>query len=357
MSNLLMFQRLLLVAHAQRGQPLLGAHARLHELHSQHLTQVSQKQRLHILHVGAAVGRRARWLQQARDARDGRVVDAARHDVLEVRQVRVDLRRQRWRRTRLGRAFFCRAAARRSFRHRGAHGGCESVARCGGNDDGACHGRTIRDGSGPAGRRETHVEREAVHRDPARDAHAERANLGAAHPHARAARDALALEAERAERADHALLQCAHVPVQVLPVGAQVEHGVDDELPRAVVRDLAAALRAEDVKRRMVAPQVGERAARTERQHGRVLHHEQRVGRRRHAAAGARRLDALGVQRALPGERRGVRHLPVPQVVQVHLPRLRARVEWLPGRMESGETERQHISPTGRRPLSDRIDT
>ena len=66
--------------------------------------------------------------------------------------------------------------------------------------------------------------------------------LRPARPHAGEARVPLGGDAERGQRVDQRRLELAQVPVQVLPVLAQVEDRIADQLARPVVGHVAAAL-------------------------------------------------------------------------------------------------------------------
>ena len=104
--------------------------------------------------------------------------------------------------------------------------------------------------------------------------------------------DARRLDAERRNCPDDRLLQVAHVLLNVLAVTAQVEDRVADELPRAVERRLAAAVRFDDldvgVARHVELAGLGPPP---ERDHRRVLEDEHRV--RQLAGADGRRDPAL----------------------------------------------------------------
>ena len=80
-------------------------------------------------------------------------------------------------------------------------------------------------------------------RNPARDAHTDRPYLVGANPRAREPRDARALDAEIAGRADHDVLEIAHVLVHVASIRMEIEDGIADHLPGTVIGDIAAAAR------------------------------------------------------------------------------------------------------------------
>ena len=85
------------------------------------------------------------------------------------------------------------------------------------------------------------VEGEAVRGDPARDAHADGADLLVPEPGAGEAGHAARREAVVRAGADHHFLEVAHVAVHVAPVGGEIEDRVADHLAGAVVGDVAAA--------------------------------------------------------------------------------------------------------------------
>ena len=96
---------------------------------------------------------------------------------------------------------------------------------------------------------EVDVERVAVRRDPLRDVDADRRDLARRRrqPDAREPLDPRRLEAEGGERLDQRLLEVAAVLLHVLAVARQVEDRVADELARAVIRRLAAAVGLDDL--------------------------------------------------------------------------------------------------------------
>ena len=94
-----------------------------------------------------------------------------------------------------------------------------------------------------------HVEGEAVGGDPAREMDADRGDLLLPRPDAD---ELLALprlggDAVVGQGADQHLLEVADVAPDVPPVGAEVDDRIADELPRAVVGDLAAAIALGDL--------------------------------------------------------------------------------------------------------------
>ena len=95
------------------------------------------------------------------------------------------------------------------------------------------------------------VQREAVARHPARDAHADRGELRRRRPRRpsgrRAARPAMP---KRGDGADQHLFEVAHVAVHVAAIRLQIDDRIADELPGAVVGDVAAAARLERARRR-----------------------------------------------------------------------------------------------------------
>src|SRR5205823_2531802 len=83
-------------------------------------------------------------------------------------------------------------------------------------------------------------EGESVRGDPARDVHADGAQLARVRPDAGAARDAARLDAVIARDADHQLLDGSDVLAHVLAIGLQIEDRITDDLPRPVIRHAAA---------------------------------------------------------------------------------------------------------------------
>ena len=78
--------------------------------------------------------------------------------------------------------------------------------------------------------------------DPSADVHADRADLGAAHPDARTFRNAARLDAEIRECIDERLFDGPYVRTHVALPFAQVHDGIADDLPRSVIGDVAAAV-------------------------------------------------------------------------------------------------------------------
>ena len=103
------------------------------------------------------------------------------------------------------------------------------------------------------------VQRKPVAGDPTRDADTNRGKLFLAYPYACETADAPGLYPKIGRDADEHLLQIANVAVNVAPVGLQVDDGIADDLPGAVVGDVAAAAGFEDVD-----PTRGERFRRRE---------------------------------------------------------------------------------------------
>ena len=140
-----------------------------------------------------------------------------------------------------------------------------------------------------------HVEREAVHGDPAADSNADRADLAVADPGAVQARDPRRGDAQVGARANHRLFEQLHVAADVTAVGVEVDDRVADELAGAVVGDVAAAAglvdfeaaRAEELGRHEHVIDLG---GATQREDRLVLEQEQRV---RDLAALPRGLQAL----------------------------------------------------------------
>src|SRR6185295_15487628 len=124
-----------------------------------------------------------------------------------------------------------------------------------------------------------HVERKAVPGDPASDRDADRRDLPARDPDAGETNPPFRSDAELRERVDEDLLEHAEVPAYVEPELPQTHDRIADELPGAVVRHFAAAVRAED---RDAAVGSGSEMARVrsapERVDRGMLEQEERVG-------------------------------------------------------------------------------
>src|SRR6185295_3647515 len=86
-----------------------------------------------------------------------------------------------------------------------------------------------------------HVEGEAVAGDPARDAHADGANLLVADPGARQPGNAARVQAVAGDGPDHHVFEIADVAMNVAAVGSQIQDRVSDDLTGPVIRDVAAA--------------------------------------------------------------------------------------------------------------------
>src|ERR1039457_725016 len=110
----------------------------------------------------------------------------------------------------------------------------------------AAVGDSTRDDPGESGEGLVrHVQRETVRRDPSGYVDADRRDLVVADPDRRDAlleRRALSSDPEFRESSDQDFLEIGHVPFDVSPPGLEAEDRIADELPRAVVRDLAAAI-------------------------------------------------------------------------------------------------------------------
>ena len=87
----------------------------------------------------------------------------------------------------------------------------------------------------------THVEREAVARNPPRDANADRRELLIRHPGAGQPRHTLRVHAEFRDGGDHHLLEIANVAMDVAPVRPQIDDRITHQLAGAVVGHVAAA--------------------------------------------------------------------------------------------------------------------
>src|SRR5262245_24819970 len=85
------------------------------------------------------------------------------------------------------------------------------------------------------------VECEPVARDPARDAHADGANLLSANPRTRQSFHAMRGHAVVSADANHHLLEIANVLMHIASVRTQIEDRVSDDLSGAVIGHIAAA--------------------------------------------------------------------------------------------------------------------
>lgn len=85
-----------------------------------------------------------------------------------------------------------------------------------------------------------HVERESVAGDPAREPNTDCADLVLANPGAGHPVTPLSCQTVVRADADHDLLKVTHVTMYVAPIGTQVEDRIPDDLPWAVIRDVAA---------------------------------------------------------------------------------------------------------------------
>jgi hypothetical protein len=139
------------------------------------------------------------------------------------------------------------------------------------------------------------VDREAMRRDPALDVHADRGDLALLHPHAGVLDPVLWAVAGGdplvGERRDERRLD----PAQVRDHVVDADDRVADELARAVIGELAAAVDRDDVDPLLGVPRGRERQvavlrAPPARVHGRVLKQQQHVGQLVGLAAGAHRL-------------------------------------------------------------------
>src|SRR4030095_7950861 len=84
-------------------------------------------------------------------------------------------------------------------------------------------------------------ERESVARDPARDAHADRANLFSSDPRARQSFNAVRGDAVVGADANHYLFEIANVSMHIASVGTQIENRISDDLAGSVICHIAAA--------------------------------------------------------------------------------------------------------------------
>ena len=121
------------------------------------------------------------------------------------------------------------------------------------------------------------VQREAVRRHPAANAHADRRELRVnPNPRTRSSLDAKGLDAKRGSRVDGNLFKATHVVASADATRSQVQDGVDDELAGAVKRHVATTIGRDDahatsVERGRVPEEVRPITARAERVDGRVL--------------------------------------------------------------------------------------
>src|SRR5690554_1613393 len=84
------------------------------------------------------------------------------------------------------------------------------------------------------------VDGEAMHRDPAPDPHPDRAKLSLADPRAIEALDAACDDAVARRDLDHRLLEARDVFTNVAAIGVEIDDGVADKLPRAMIGHIAA---------------------------------------------------------------------------------------------------------------------
>jgi hypothetical protein len=119
----------------------------------------------------------------------------------------------------------------------------------------------------------------------ARDAQADRRDLGAAHVDARHAGAARALDAVAAQQVEHRAFDPLHQLAHAQLAAAHVEQQVGDRLARPVIGHLAAAVGAHhrDAAR---GEHVLGAARKPEREHRRMLEEPQLVGRVRRARRG-----------------------------------------------------------------------
>src|SRR5439155_9594557 len=102
------------------------------------------------------------------------------------------------------------------------------------------------------------VQREPVPGDPLLHVNPDARDLARppSRPHTGVAWLPLGGDTQRRQGLDQRLLECAEVPVEVLPVAGQVEDGVADELAGAVERDVAAPLDLEHLEPSLPLPLV-----------------------------------------------------------------------------------------------------
>ena len=99
------------------------------------------------------------------------------------------------------------------------------------------------------------VEREAVRRDPSATAHADRRDLLLADPHSGAPGRASRVKPEMPRAANQRVLEVAQVAVRSCGPRAQIDDRIADELPRAVIGHVPAAIALGD--RDAAAPRLG----------------------------------------------------------------------------------------------------
>src|SRR6476469_8769234 len=105
--------------------------------------------------------------------------------------------------------------------------------------------------------------------------------VGALEPDSREAVDARCLEADRGQRPDECLFEVTHVLLHVLPMPAQVENRVTDELTWPVEGGLSSAIRLDDLHLRSLGNvQFFRLAPAAERDDRRVFEKDDRVGDR-----------------------------------------------------------------------------
>src|SRR2546430_593595 len=152
------------------------------------------------------------------------------------------------------------------------------------------------------------VEGKAVPRDPLLHMDPDARDLAPPpRPDAGVARVPLGGNAELRECGDERVFEGAEIPVEVLPVAAQVDDRITDQLPGPVERDVAAALDLEHVDAFRVQ-QVRRPGGAAQRDHGRVLEQQEQVLRQ---ATVDPRLGkrTLPVERLTVGDATGLDHL------------------------------------------------
>ena len=101
-----------------------------------------------------------------------------------------------------------------------------------------------------------HVQREAMHCDPMADTDADGGDLAFADPDPRQAGTRPRFDLEGSEQRDQERFNPTQIAMQILPVMAQVEEKITDQLPRAVISRLATPIDMEKWVRKMIrAPQ------------------------------------------------------------------------------------------------------
>jgi hypothetical protein len=86
-----------------------------------------------------------------------------------------------------------------------------------------------------------HIERESMASYPSRNSHSNRRDLFIAHPNASKPLDAPALNPVIRNRANQYFFEVAHVAMNITAIRFEIDDWITNELPGAVVSDIAAA--------------------------------------------------------------------------------------------------------------------